>query len=51
MAIGLATFALSSSGMLVGRLIGARFGRYAEAIAGVVLLGLGTSILYEHLLA
>ena len=48
-AIGLATFLLSSGGMLVGRLIGARFGRYAEGVAGVVLFGLGSSILYQHL--
>ena len=50
-AIGLATFLLSSGGMLVGRLIGARFGRLAEGTAGVALVVLGSSILYEHLTA
>lgn len=50
LAIGFATFLLSSGGMLVGRLIGERFGRYAEAVAGVSLFGLGASILYEHLM-
>jgi manganese efflux pump family protein len=50
-AIGLATFLLASGGMLVGRLIGERFGRYAEGAAGLVLIGLGSSILYEHLTA
>ncbi|MGU3492610.1 manganese efflux pump MntP family protein [Xanthobacteraceae bacterium A53D] len=50
-AIGLATFLLSSGGMLVGRLIGARFGRWAEGVAGVALIGLGLSILIEHLSA
>lgn len=50
-AIGLATFLMSSGGMLVGRLIGERFGRMAEGIAGVALCGLGLSILIEHLTA
>lgn len=50
-AIGLATFLMSSAGMLVGRLIGERFGRYAEGVAGIALCGLGLSILIEHLAA
>lgn len=50
-AIGAATFLMSSGGMLVGRLIGERFGRIAEGVAGLALIGLGSSILYEHLLA
>ncbi|MGV1761828.1 manganese efflux pump MntP family protein [Rhizobium sp. A22-96] len=50
-AIGAATFLMSSGGMFVGRLIGERFGRIAEGIAGAALIGLGSSILYEHLLA
>lgn len=49
-AIGAATFLMSSGGMLIGRLIGARFGRIAEAVAGLALIGLGSSILHEHLL-
>ncbi len=50
-AIGAATFLMASGGMLVGRLIGERFGRYAEGVAGVALIVLGSTILYEHLLA
>jgi putative Mn2+ efflux pump MntP len=50
-AIGAATFLMASGGMLVGRLIGERFGRIAEAVAGVALIILGSTILYEHLLA
>jgi putative Mn2+ efflux pump MntP len=50
-AIGLTTFIMSSGGLLVGRLIGARFGRLAEAIAGIALCGLGLMILVEHLSA
>jgi putative Mn2+ efflux pump MntP len=49
--IGMATFLMASGGMLVGRLIGERFGRIAEAVAGVALIALGATILYEHLLA
>lgn len=50
-AIGLATFLMSSGGMLIGRLIGERFGRIAEGVAGVALVVLGASILIEHLSA
>lgn len=50
-AIGLATFVMSSGGMLVGRLIGERFGKIAEAAAGVALCVLGGLILFEHLSA
>lgn len=49
--IGLATFVMSSGGMLVGRLIGERFGRMAEMVAGMALVGLGGWILYHHLTA
>jgi putative Mn2+ efflux pump MntP len=49
LAIGLATFIMSSGGMLVGRLIGARMGRVAELIAGVALIGLGITIIVEHI--
>lgn len=48
-AIGLATFVMSSGGMLVGRVIGERFGRIAELVAGIALCILGTLILIEHL--
>jgi len=51
MAIGLATFLMSSGGMLIGRLIGERLGRVAEALAGIALVLLGASILFEHLTA
>lgn len=50
-AIGLATFIMSSGGMLVGRLIGERFGKAAEIFAGIALFALGGSILIEHLSA
>lgn len=48
-AIGFATFMMSTGGMMAGNWIGAAFGRWAERIGGVALLGLGTSILISHL--
>ncbi|NKC30165.1 manganese efflux pump MntP [Falsiroseomonas selenitidurans] len=48
-AIGLATFLMATGGMFAGRLLGSRAGRYAEGFAGLALIGLGTSILLEHL--
>lgn len=50
-AVGLATFLMASGGMLVGRLIGDRLGRFAEAIAGIALFGLGLKVLVDHLTA
>src|SRR5258706_9840523 len=51
LAIGAATFVMSTGGILAGRLIGMRFGHWAEIIGGVALVGLGSSILVEHLSA
>jgi putative Mn2+ efflux pump MntP len=50
-AIGFATFAMSTGGMLLSRLIGPRFGKWAEVIGGAGLIALGTSILIDHLSA
>lgn len=50
-AIGLATMVMSTGGILAGRYLGARFGRYTEIVGGIALVGLGTKILFEHLLA
>jgi manganese efflux pump family protein len=48
-AIGFATFAMVAIGVMVGRLLGNVAGRWAEAIGGVLLIGIGSVILYEHL--
>lgn len=48
-AIGLTTFACTTTGMLIGKRIGVRFGKLAERVGGVALIGLGTLILLEHL--
>jgi len=49
--IGLVAGALTVVGMLVGRRIGDRWGPRVEILGGVVLIVIGTRILFEHLLA
>lgn len=51
LAIGFATFVLSTAGLMLGKAIGSRFGRYAEIAAGLVLCIIGSLILHEHLTA
>jgi len=48
-AIGFATFVMVTIGVMVGRVLGKVAGRWAEAVGGVVLIGIGSVILYEHL--
>jgi putative Mn2+ efflux pump MntP len=48
MAIGSATFMMTTIGILAGKALGERFGRYAEAAGGMVLIAIGTGILLEH---
>ena len=48
-AIGLATFIMVTLGVMVGRFVGRFAGRWAEALGGVLLIGIGSAILYEHL--
>ena len=48
-AIGLATFAMVTIGVMVGRLVGTIVGRRAEVFGGIVLIGIGVFILVEHL--
>lgn len=48
-AIGATTFVMSTGGMLVGGLIGRRFGRWAAGAGGLALIALGVGILGEHL--
>jgi putative Mn2+ efflux pump MntP len=47
--IGLVTFALSGAGVWLGRVAGDRWGAWAERAGGVILIGLGTKILAEHM--
>ena len=47
--IGVTTFVLAFLGVVVGRRVGARFGKPAEIAGGVVLILIGTKILFDHL--
>ena len=49
LSIGLTTFVLTTTGMLIGRAVGGRFGKAAELIGGLALIALGSVILIEHL--
>lgn len=48
LAIGCATLIMSTLGMMVGRFIGPLLGKRAEILGGVVLIGIGTQILWSH---
>lgn len=49
--IGVVTAAFTYLGVLLGHRVGTRFGLAAEIVGGLVLIGIGTKILLEHLLA
>jgi manganese efflux pump family protein len=51
MAIGFTTFAMVTIGVMVGRLLGTVVGKRAEILGGVVLIGIGAAILFQHLKA
>tara|TARA_B100000678_G_scaffold285299_1_gene288231 strand:+ start:604 stop:1149 length:546 start_codon:yes stop_codon:yes gene_type:complete len=46
--IGVVTLALSAFGVALGKVAGDRFGSWAERAGGVILIGLGCKILFEH---
>ena len=50
-AIGIATFGMATIGVLLGQKVGRGTGRWAEALGGLLLIGLGSTILYQHLTA
>jgi putative Mn2+ efflux pump MntP len=47
--IGVTTALLSAIGLLLGRRFGAMLGPGLDVVGGLVLIGLGTKILIEHL--
>ena len=47
--IGLVTFGLSFAGVIIGSRFGSKFEKWAELAGGLVLIGIGTKILIEHL--
>lgn len=49
--IGLATTIVATMGLYLGRRLGERFGKGAMIAGGVVLMVIGSSILYNHLTA
>lgn len=48
LAIYCATFIMSTLGMMVGRFIGPLLGKRAEILGGIVLIGIGSEILWSH---
>jgi putative Mn2+ efflux pump MntP len=50
-AIGLATMLMVTVGVMLGRVLGKVVGHRAEILGGVVLIGIGSVILFEHLSA
>ena len=47
-AIGFCTFTMVTIGIMLGRALGAVVGKRAEMLGGVVLIVIGSMILYEH---
>lgn len=48
-AIGLVTFTLSFVGSRLGRVLGEKLGTRLGGVGGLLLIGLGTKILFEHI--
>ena len=48
-ALGLSTFVMVTIGVMLGRVLGVIAGRRAEVVGGVLLIGIGCLILYEHI--
>lgn len=48
-AIGFTTFVMVTIGVMVGRVLGVVAGKRAEIAGGLLLIGIGTAILLEHL--
>jgi putative Mn2+ efflux pump MntP len=47
--IGLATTVMVTLGVMLGRTIGAVIGRRAEIVGGLVLIAVGSAVLFDHL--
>lgn len=46
--IGAVTCVLSAIGAVLGQRVGDRYGRQAEIVGGIILIGLGCKIMFEH---
>ncbi|BAU95823.1 hypothetical protein N24_1561 [Corynebacterium suranareeae] len=51
LAMGVITFALSLVGAWIGHHGGGKFGKWATILGGVILIGIGANIVFEHLSA
>ena len=47
--IGVVTFFAAMIGMLLGKKVNGRFGRKVEILGGVILIGIGIQLLFNHL--
>jgi manganese efflux pump family protein len=47
--IGVCTFVMVTTGVMLGRVLGAMAGKRAEILGGLILIVIGSVILYEHL--
>jgi len=47
--IGVVTFMASMLGILLGKKTGPTVNRYAEILGGLILIGIGSKILFEHI--
>ncbi|MEA9885428.1 manganese efflux pump MntP family protein [Xanthomonas campestris pv. raphani] len=47
--VGLCTLSMVTAGVMLGRALGALIGKRAEILGGVILILIGSTILYEHL--
>lgn len=47
--IGVVTTVVATAGVLLGKQAGPYLGRYAEVLGGVALIGIGATILWQHL--
>jgi putative Mn2+ efflux pump MntP len=47
--IGLATFMMTATGVMIGRFAGAKLGKRAELIGGIALIALGVHIFVQHM--
>ena len=47
--IGIVAFSMTMVGMLFGERLGKLFGRRAEMLRGIVLIGYDAKILFEHI--
>ncbi len=48
--IGITTFILSFLGVMIGCRVGCHFSQWADVIGGVILIGIGVNILFEHMI-